>query len=47
MDQQSRSERPVTTHALCTFNPTYAEATAFHAGGNIPQQISNNQQSKN
>ena len=46
MDQQSLSERPVSTLALCTFNPTYAEATAFYTGGNIPQQISNNQQSK-
>ena len=45
--QQSQSERPVSTHALRTFNPTYAEATAFNAGSNIPQERSNNHQSKN
>ena len=44
--QQSQSQRPVGTHALRTFNPTYAEATAFNAGNNIPQERFNNHQSK-
>ena len=46
-DQQSQSERPVSIHAIRTFNPSYAEATASNVGGNMPQERSNNQQSKN
>ena len=46
-DQQSQSERPASIHAIRTFNPSYAEATASNVGGNIPQEGSNNQQSKN
>ena len=42
-NQQSQSERPVSTHAIRTSNPSYAEATASNVGGNIPQERSNNQ----
>ena len=47
MGQQSQSERPVSTHALRIFNLTYAEATAFNARSNIPQERFNNHQSEN